>query len=159
MLRKEANLTPVDEKAAEWEQILRSRGYRLTLPRRVILNLMLQSNEHLNAKEIYARINKKFPDIGLTTVYRTLDLLVELGLINRFEFGDGYSSYELGKDAKDHHHHLICSKCGKIIDYSDFIDDEVKFFDMIEKYLAKKHDFVILGHEVQFYGHCRKCRS
>lgn len=158
-MKKDTGSVQADNKAAEWEKLLKSKGYRLTLPRRVILNLMLQSNEHLNAKEIYSRININFPDIGLTTVYRTLDLLVELGLINRFEFGDGYSSYELGKEAKNHHHHLICSKCGKIIDYSDFIEDEVKFFSMIEKYLAQKHNFVILGHEVQFYGHCEKCRS
>lgn len=138
---------------------LKVKGFRMTLPRRVILDFLAKTDEHLLAKDIYRKINKKHPDIGLTTVYRTLDLLVRLGLINKFEFGEGQSRYELTWDFKEHHHHLVCLGCGKIIDYNDFMEDEKKFFNKIETFLSKKYKFTIENHEVYFYGKCDRCRE
>jgi Fur family ferric uptake transcriptional regulator len=103
------------------------------------------------------KVNSKHPDIGLTTVYRTLDLMVRMGLIKKFEFGEGQSRYELTWEFKEHHHHLVCLSCGKIIDYNDFIQDEVKFFDKIQKSLSEKYKFNIKNHEVYFYGTCKQC--
>jgi len=113
----------------------------------------------MSAKEIYANLHRMYPGIGLTTIYRTLDLLVRLGLINKFEFGDGQSRYEFksGKK-KEHHHHLICTNCGKIIDYSDFIDEELEFIKKTEESLAKKYNFNIQDHNIEFLGLCEKCK-
>ena len=91
---------------SELESLLKAQGFRMTIPRRIILDLLLKTEGHLLAKEIYLKVNKKYPDIGLTTIYRTLDLLVKMGLINKFEFGEGQSRYELAWDFKEHHHHL-----------------------------------------------------
>ena len=142
----------------EMESAMRMRGFRMTLPRRVILDALSKTDEHLLAKDVYMMINKRHPDIGLTTVYRTLDLLVRMGLINKFEFGEGQSRYELAWEYKNHHHHLVCLECGKIIDYHDFIEDEIKFFDRIQKSLSRKYRFNIDNHEVYFYGKCQGCR-
>ncbi len=146
-----------NKKSIEMEKILKMQGFRMTLPRQVILVVLSKSEDHLLAKDIYMKIKKDYPNIGLTTVYRTLDLLVRMGLINKFEFGDGQSRYELAWDYKEHHHHLVCQSCGKIIDYNDFIDDEVKFFDKIQESLSKKYRFNIDSHEVYFYGKCDAC--
>jgi len=146
-----------NKRSIEMEKILKMQGFRMTLPRQVILVVLSKSEDHLLAKDIYMKIKKDYPNIGLTTVYRTLDLLVRMGLINKFEFGDGQSRYELAWDYKEHHHHLVCQGCGKIIDYNDFIDDEVKFFDKIQESLSKKYRFNIDSHEVYFYGKCDAC--
>jgi Fur family ferric uptake transcriptional regulator len=148
-----------NKKSVEMEKVLKEQGFRMTLPRRVILDLFSKSDGHLLAKDIYIKINNKFPDIGLTTVYRTLDLLVQKGMINKFDLGEGQSRYELAWDFKEHHHHLVCSKCGKMIDYNDFIDDEINFFADIQKFLSKKYNFQINNHEVYFYGKCNSCKD
>ena len=147
-----------EKKIDQLEKILKESKFRMTLPRKVIMELLSKTEEHLLAKDIYLKISKKHPDIGLTTIYRTLDLLVGMGLINKFEFGEGQSRYELAWDFKEHHHHLVCLKCGKITDYNDFIDDEVKFFNKIQKVLSKKYKFSIDNHEVYFYGKCNLCK-
>ncbi len=101
-----------------------------------------------------------YPGIGLTTVYRTLDLLVRMGLINKLDIGDGQSRYEStsGKK-KEHHHHLICTDCGKIIDYSDFMEEELDLVRKTEKNLAKKYNFTVKDHNIEFYGLCEKCQK
>jgi len=113
----------------------------------------------MSAKEIYAALYKMYPGLGLTTVYRTLDLLVQTGLINKFTFGGGQNRYEFksGKK-KEHHHHLICTKCGRIIDYNDFIDEELELVKKTEQALARKHNFTVLDHNIEFYGRCEKCK-
>ena len=146
------------KKSVDLDKELKTRGLRMTLPRRVILEELAKTEDHLLAKDIYLKINKPYPDIGLTTVYRTLDLLVRMNIVNKFEFGEGQSRYELAWDYKEHHHHLVCLDCGKIIDYHDFIKDEVEFFDKIQKSLSKKYRFNIDNHEVYFYGKCQECR-
>lgn len=146
------------KKFVDLDEQLKMRGLRITLPRRVILDVLAKTEDHLLAKEIYLKINKAHPDIGLTTVYRTLDLLVGMNIVNKFEFGEGQSRYELAWEYKEHHHHLVCMACGKIIDYHDFITDEIQFFNRIQRSLSKKYQFSIDNHEVYFYGKCRDCR-
>jgi Fur family ferric uptake transcriptional regulator len=120
---------------------------------------MSRTSKHLSAKDIYAALYRMYPGIGLTTVYRTLDLLVRMGLINKFTFGDGPSRYEyMSEDKKGHHHHVVCSKCGKIIDYSDFLDDELELVNKTEKHLSEKYNFKVFGHSIEFYGLCEKCQ-
>jgi len=132
---------------------------RWTAPREAILDLLRRTSKHLSAKDIYAALYKMYPGIGLTTVYRTLDLLVRMGLIDKFTFGDGPNRYEYkSEDKKGHHHHVICSKCGKIIDYSDFLEEELELVKKTEECLTKKYHFKVLGHNIEFYGLCEKCQ-
>ena len=140
---------------------LRQCGCKLTTQHELIFELLHKTNGHLSADEIFFELKKKYPFIGLTTVYRTLELLAEHGLINKFVFGDGRARYELieSSETAKHHHHLICSACKKIIDYDDFINEEVELLKKTEKALEKKHNFKITNHLIQFFGLCENCQK
>ena len=143
----------------KWQHRFRGHVSRWTVPRNAILNLLSRTSKHMSAKDIYNTLYKDYPGIGLTTVYRTLDLLVKAGLINKFNIGEGQSRYEFKTmDKKEHHHHLICKECGKIINYSDFVDEELELVKKTEKSLSDKYDFEILDHNIEFYGICDKCK-
>jgi Fur family ferric uptake transcriptional regulator len=140
---------------------IRGHGYRLTVPRQAILDVLSKTSDHLSAEDIYLKVHKIHPAIGLTTVYRTLELLVQTGIVFKFDFGDRRARYELaeGPKAVGHHHHLVCTGCGRIIDYKDFIDEERELLKRTEKGLSKKYDFEITNHLIQFYGFCNTCRK
>ncbi|MEO0155770.1 MAG: Fur family transcriptional regulator [candidate division WOR-3 bacterium] len=144
-----------------WHGRFKGCGYRITIARQAILDILSKTNEHLSAEDIFFAVHKEYPNIGLTTVYRTLELLVQLGLVYKYDFGDGKARYELteGPKGKLHHHHLVCTECGRVIDYSDFIDEEFELLRRTEKGLSKKYDFEIKGHLIQFYGICDLCRK
>jgi Fur family ferric uptake transcriptional regulator len=143
-----------------WHRGFHGRGHRLTMPRKAILEVLGNSDDHLSAEDIYMSVHKLYPAIGLTTVYRTLDLLVQMGVVFKFDFGDGRARYELMDhfSRKAHHHHLICSNCNTIIDYDDFLDEELDLIHKTEKALSERHNFEIMGHTMQFYGVCEKCK-
>jgi Fur family ferric uptake transcriptional regulator len=144
----------------KWRHRFKGHVSRWTVPREAILELLSRSSKHRSAKEIYALLYKSYPGTGLTTVYRTLDLLARMGLITKLTLGDGQSRYEFKSSEKEeHHHHLICTKCGKIIDYSEFLDEELKLVRKTEERLAKKYDFKILDHNIEFLGICEKCNK
>jgi Fur family transcriptional regulator, ferric uptake regulator len=137
-------------------------GYRLTAPREAILTVLSQTSEHLSAEEIYMAVHKTYPAIGLTTIYRTLELLVHIGIVVKFDFGDKRARYELAEGmqgGKPHHHHLLCTLCGRIVDYSDFMNEEKELLGQTEKGLSKKFNFKITNHLIQFYGLCDKCQQ
>jgi Fur family ferric uptake transcriptional regulator len=139
----------------------KSSGYRLTVPRQAILETLHNTSGHLSAEDIYLSVHKGYPAIGLTTVYRTLELLVRTGLVFKFDFGDGRARYELseGPQSMGHHHHLVCTGCGRIVDYKDFIEEELDLLKKTEKGLSKKYNFKITNHLIQFYGLCDRCRK
>jgi Fur family ferric uptake transcriptional regulator len=138
----------------------RGCGYRMTVPRQAILDVLSNTTEHLSAEEIYLKVHKIHPAIGLTTVYRTLELLIKTGIVFKFDFGDRRARYELSENPKGigHHHHLVCTGCGRIIDYTDFINEEIELLKRTEKELSKKYKFKIINHMIQFYGLCEKCK-
>jgi Fur family ferric uptake transcriptional regulator len=143
----------------QWQNRFRENACRWTVPREVILSLLSRTAEHLTAKDIYGALFSMYPGIGLTTVYRTLELLHRLGLVHKIAAGDGQSRYALkGEDKGDHHHHLICTKCGKIVDYRDFLEEELELVKKTEEALARKHSFTITDHNIEFLGLCEKCR-
>lgn len=144
-----------------WQGQFMGCGYRMTKPREEILGVMEKTMDHLSAEDIYLAVHKFYPNIGLTTIYRNLELLVKMGLIVKFEFGQGKAKYELADQysKKEHHHHLVCKKCSRIFDYSDFMEKEVRFLKDTEKGLSKKYDFQITKHLIQFYGYCNKCQK
>ncbi len=131
--------------------ILRSKGYRMTPQREAIIRVILENNEmHLTAEELYSILKKDYPGIGIATVYRNLDLLSKENIMNELDFADGYSRYELG-DHKNHHHHLVCLGCGKVVEFS------YNLLERVEKSIAEMHDFDIIGHHLKFYGYCKDC--
>ena len=144
-----------------WYGKFKGYGYRLTAPREAILTVLSKTSDHLSAEEIYIEVHKTYPAIGLTTIYRTLDLLEEIGFILKMDFGDKRARYELaeGLQGKQHHHHLLCTNCGKIIDYTDFAKEEKEMLDQTEEGLSKKFNFKITNHLIQFYGLCEMCQK
>ncbi len=142
---------------------LKSRGYRLTVGRSAILGALAHAakGEHLSAEDIYHIVHEEYPAIGLTSVYRTLDILISLGMVYKFDFGDGRARYELSEDHSGlkHHHHLICTACGRIVNYEDFIEEELSLVKRAEAGLAKKYGFRITGHIMQFHGFCPECKA
>lgn len=138
----------------------RNQGFRVTFPRQIILDTLYKTKSHLSAEDIYLKVHPVYPQIGLTTVYRTLDLLNRMGLITKFDFGDGKARYEFIKDGEQsHHHHLVCRRCNRVIDYTDFVKEETSFIKKMEKELSKKYDFEIDSHQIHFQGLCNKCKS
>ena len=144
-----------------WHGRFRGCGYRMTVPREAIVNVLGKTSKHLSAEDVYMAVHKIHPNIGLTTVYRTLELLVQMGLVFKFDFGDGRARYELSEGPKGerHHHHLVCTSCGRVVDYTDFIDEEVELLNQTEKGLSKKYNFEITNHLIQFYGLCDGCKT
>lgn len=139
--------------ATAFKDKLKRKGYKLTTQRRAVLDILIQhSGEHLSTEELYSFVKEKFPEIGLATVYRTVQLFEEMNIINRLNFDDGCSRFELHADDENHHHHhLICEKCNKVFEVENDLLEE------IEKEIEEKHNFKVKNHKVTFYGHCQKC--
>ena len=140
---------------------LKGYGYRITQGREAVMNVLSVAKEHLSAEDIYIKVYAAYPAIGLTSVYRTLEVLLSTGLIYKFDFGDGRARYEIaeGRRGEAHHHHLVCTGCGRIIDYADFMDEELELLKKTEAELSKKYNFTIINHLIQFYGFCHKCKT
>lgn len=134
-------------------------GHRMTKPREAIMQVLEKSTNHPCAEDIYLAVHKFYPNIGLTTVYRNLEFLVNLGVVSKFNFGDSTAKYELSEEYNKvgHHHHLVCNECSAIIDYSDFQDEELEYIKIAEKGISKRHNFKITNHIIQFSGVCKKC--
>ncbi|MTI93970.1 MAG: transcriptional repressor [Firmicutes bacterium] len=130
---------------------LTSKGFKWTEPRSEIISLLSeQTDAHVSAEELYELLQKKRPDIGLATVYRTLDLLAELGFAHKLNFGDGCSRYEVA-DSSHHHHHLICSACGKVEEVP------MDLLEQLEQEIESEYNFEIHGHHLKFFGRCGQC--
>ncbi|MFW6134188.1 MAG: Fur family transcriptional regulator [Elusimicrobiota bacterium] len=135
-------------------------AFRWTEPRQTVLEVIKNTDSHLSAEDVFIRAKKINPGIGIATVYRNLEFLKDQGILKKYQFGEGKSRYEL-KDDEDskHHHHLVCTFCGKIIDYSEFVNREKKLVNDLKKELSKKHKFDINTHQLHFYGVCSKCKN
>jgi Fur family ferric uptake transcriptional regulator len=156
IVNKENNMSETQALKQKFE----GHASRVTAPRQAIMEFLSQSSKHLSAKEIYAALHRSYPGLGLSTVYRTLDLLARMGIVTKIAIGDGQSRYELkSKKKEEHHHHLICTHCGEIINYSEFLDEELRLVRKTEEKLAKKYNFVIQDHNIEFLGICEKCKG
>jgi Fur family transcriptional regulator, ferric uptake regulator len=146
----------------QWlQEILKVKCYRITAGREAILNALVHADEHLSAEDIYLKVHSTHPAIGLTSVYRTLETLLNMGLVYKFDFQEGRARYEIseGQRGKHHHHHLVCTGCGRIIDHTDFFDEELILLKRTEESLSDKYNFKITNHLVQFYGLCSSCHD
>ncbi|MGX6977721.1 ferric iron uptake transcriptional regulator [Vagococcus elongatus] len=134
---------------------LHDGGYKLT-PQREATVLVLLENEkdHLSAEEIYMLVKQKSSEIGLATVYRTLEMLTELKIVDKISFNDGVARYDLRKEgAKHFHHHLLCLECGSIEEIEEDLLVEV------EKVVEKNFNFEVTDHRLTFHGVCGACRE
>ena len=126
-------------------------GHRLTYARRTITETLVRSGGHITADDLVARVREKSPRIGRMTVYRTLDLLTELGLVHPIFQGSGAMHYILM--AGGDHHHLMCNQCNKVIEFDDCGSE-----DLMEV-LAAKFGFSVQSHLFEVHGVCRECRD
>ena len=132
--------------------ILRQWGYRLTPQRWAVLNIIALSHDHLTPAAIYERARQEYLGIGLVTIYRTLEILTKLRLICEVHVGGSCRSYLIRRPS-GHHHHLICSECGTVIDFFDCGLGE------LEQRLSKETSFKMEGHLLEFLGRCRDCQK
>ena len=132
---------------------------RWTVSRQAILDVFLEDGGHMTAEDVFMKVKRSSPGIGLATVYRNLEFLSAQGLISRFQLADSSARYELNDDEREHHHHLICKACGRVTDYSEFVERELNLMKDLEKELSKKHNFEIDNHELNFFGICGDCRK
>ena len=147
------NETSNEEIIDELKKIVKQKGLKYTEHREIVLSVLLDAQDHLTAEEVYNEIKKEHTDsnIGIATVYRALSFLEEVDLITSIAFGTDGKKYE--SNAKSHHDHLICTNCGKII---EFIDDEI---EKRQDKIAKKNKFKITSHSMQLYGTCETCQE
>lgn len=133
---------------------LKEEGLKLTPQRRSIVDTMIKTKgEHLSSEEIYSLVKENCPEIGLATVYRTLQLLDEIGAVSKLNLDDGCCRYELNVKEENHnHHHLICKKCNKIIEVEEDLLEE------LESQIEKNYGFKIYDHDVKFFGLCSLCK-
>lgn len=140
----------------EIKKLLKQNGLKVTEQRIRILQVFSSyPDRHLTAEEIYEIVKTDFPEIGLATVYRTIQLLQELHLVDRVNLDDGFVRYEIGtvdtKEMKHRHHHLICRKCGRIISFQDDL------LEGLERKIFETTGFLVWDHEVKLYGCCVEC--
>jgi Fur family transcriptional regulator, ferric uptake regulator len=138
------------EKLTEISAILRKNAYKLTPQRRAVLKILSESRDHMTPQDIYERVKLKHPDIGLVTVYRTLEILLALDLICRVHSEGGCRSY-LVRRPEGHHHHLVCQSCGSVVDFTGCD------LEKLERRLSRETGFRVNGHLLEFNGQCARC--
>lgn len=141
----------MDERIQTLVKKLRARECRITPQRLALLELLINSEDHPSAGQLYDQLKPKFPTMSLATVYKTLNLLKEMGEIREIGFSDGDNRYDAVKPFS--HAHLICTQCRSIIDA-----DVPALFDE-EQALAARSGYRITGHRFDFFGICPKCQS
>lgn len=135
-------------------QDLRKAGLKVTLPRIKILELLETSKpHHLSAEDIYKTLLDQGEDVGLATVYRVLTQFEAVGIVQRLNFENNHSVFEIMQDS--HHDHLVCQSCNKVLEFSnDLIENE-------QHEVAKKFGFILTGHSLNLYGFCsdQECQA
>lgn len=131
---------------------LRAAGRRMTRTRKAVLGLLEYTHQPLSASEIYSQLQENHVSIDLVTVYRTVNVLKELGLVVQLDLHqEGQSRYEL-KEGRQHHHHIQCRMCGKIV---DLLLCPLK---KLTKLIEERTQFIVDDHTLEFAGFCPKCQ-
>lgn len=131
-----------------WRTYVQDKRLNVTAQREAIVEMFLRTRDHVSIDELLSKVRKRQPKVGYATVYRTLKLLVDSGLAVERQFGDGQARYEV---VGDHHDHLICIKCGLIL---EFEDDEIERLQ--DKIAERLGNFTVLRHRHELYGLCPK---
>jgi Fur family ferric uptake transcriptional regulator len=157
ILQRDQITTPVDEgrvHVADATQIidrLTREGHRLTTPRQAIIRLVAPRSDHFSAQEVWDEVRGQHRGIGRATVFRTLDLLAELGVLNRIHTGDSCHRYTVC-DTR-HHHHLMCVACGQVMPL------EASGIEQQIRRMAGEAGFELLTHHLELIGRCASCRQ
>jgi len=135
----------------DYQSKLAASQYKLTGQRATVLEVMINNRgKHLSAEEVLQQARELRPNIGIATVYRTLEKLASLEILYKGMFDSGKYLYELADDREHHHHHVVCVNCGSITEIKDDLLCE------LEKNIEKQ-GFRIIDHDLKFYGYCPKC--
>ncbi|MDR3177812.1 MAG: transcriptional repressor [Campylobacteraceae bacterium] len=135
-----------------FKEILKRNKLKYTSQREIILKTLYNNNEHFTPEGLHFLIKEKYPElnVGIATVYRTLNMLEEADIATSISFGTQGKKFELGN--KPHHDHMICKKCNEIIEFED------KAIEKRQEQIAKERGFKLTGHLMQLYGICGKCQ-
>lgn len=134
---------------SEISQFLTDKGFRWTKPRQRVLEIFTENHLPLTVAEVYSKLGGLEADMA--SVYRTIKLFCEHGVLSFVDTVNEGRRYELSDDYREHHHHLICQTCGQIEDFEDC------FIGEIEKDIFNKMKFKVMNHDLKFFGRCRKC--
>ena len=135
------------------KSIVKQKGLKYSKQREMIFETILDSKKHVSIEDIFTTVHKKYPNakIGIATIYRALAFLEEVGLISSITIENGTKKYEVS--LKEHHDHLICIKCNKIVEFkNDIIEEE-------QEKVAKQHGFKLVNHTMYLYGICEECQK
>ena len=131
-------------------ELLRNRGGRLTTARRAIIGALLDARGHVTADDLTAAVQRAHPDVHLTTIYRCLDTLEQLGVVDHVHLGHGRAVYHLSDDP---HQHLVCEHCGTVVEVPDAL------FDHLVGSLQADYVFSIRPHHFALFGKCARCQA
>jgi Fur family ferric uptake transcriptional regulator len=147
------NLVSYEEVLSNFKKILKSNNLKYTKQRELILEIIYNNRGHFTPEDIYNLIKDNYPDVnlGIATVYRTLALLEDSGIVSSISFGAQGKKYEFG--LTQHHDHLVCIECGGI---EEFIDEVI---EKQQEEIAKKYGFKMKDHILKIVGICKKCQS
>jgi len=136
----------------ELEAYMSKRGLRSTEQRRLIIDVFFDHAEHITIDQLLERVRAIDSRVGYATVYRTMKMLVDGGIVSERRFGDGHTRYELA-DEEAHHDHLICLECGSITEF------EEPMIEQLQEAIAERYAFELRRHKHELYGICANCRK
>ena len=140
-----------DEYIIKFKSLIKSMGLNNSIQREYVLKILFESDAHLSAELILKKVKEKFKvSIGIATVYRVINLLEEMKIINSISL-DGSDSKVYELNLVSHHDHLVCIKCNKIV---EFLDETI---EQLQKDIAASHNFKIQSHNMILYGICKEC--
>lgn len=136
-----------------FKELLKKNGLKYTQQREALLRTVCETKGHFTPEELYQAVQKKFPNlnVGIATVYRSLGVMEQESLVTSVSFGVNGKKYEFGQ--KEHHDHMICDKCGKMI---EFVDETI---EKRQEDIASQYDFKITNHSMQIHGICHSCQA
>lgn len=129
----------------------RRRGVRWTTQRQAILELLANCGEHITAEELHHRVSDHDRNVSPATVYRTVNMLVEMGVVSKRDFGASSATFEWNL-TKHHHDHLVCTTCGSITEFQS------EHIEALQDAIAAEHGFVLSHHRLDLFGSCSRCR-
>jgi Fur family transcriptional regulator, ferric uptake regulator len=129
--------------------LLKEAGYRLTKPRRAVAHVLMSAQTPLSIEEIHGRLGNR--SINRVSIYRTIQLLCNLGIVRRLQFHEGFARYELADSFGSHHHHFVCNLCGRVEDI------DVCPLAATEQAIIRRTQSRITSHSLEFYGVCGPC--
>jgi Fur family ferric uptake transcriptional regulator len=141
---------PHDLEHTALAEYLEGHNLKHTRQREAILEVFLGVKGHITSEELYQQVREKHPQIGYTTVYRTMKLLCEAGLASERHFDDGLTRFEI---EQEHHDHLVCTRCGCIVEF------ECSMIEQAQQDIVKRYGFRLLRHRHELYGHCPECQK